>query len=363
MRILGFMSGTSLDGVDAALLETDGERLIAFGPARAVSYTAAQRRVLEAAVAMALSDRFPPFEPKAFADAEAVILETHLKLGREISEQSGPVDLIGFHGQTVLHRPDQHLTLQIGRPQALADGLQIPVVGDLRIRDMQEGGQGAPIVPIYHAALAELRGLEKPVAFLNIGGVSNITWIGPDNALEAFDVGPGNGLIDQWVAAHGLGSCDTDGRLAGLGIAHADVIRRMMEHPFFGLTGPRSLDRYDFNLDAVQSLSAEDGAATLTAFTAEAVAHAVQALPEAPRTWVLCGGGRHNKTLGHELDRRLGGCHLAEDFGFRGDFVEAEAIAFLAARSVRGLPITFPGTTGTPRPTTGGKLYRPAPAP
>lgn len=359
MRVLGFMSGTSLDGVDAAILETDGERLIDFGPARAVSYTAAQRGILEAAVAMALSDPFSPFEPQAFLEAEAVILQSHLKLGREIIEQSDAVDLIGFHGQTVLHRPEQHLTLQIGHPQALADGLQLPVVGDLRIRDMQEGGQGAPIVPIYHAALAELRGLEKPTAFLNIGGVSNITWIGPNNALEASDVGPGNGLIDQWVAAHGLGSCDMDGRLAGAGTAHAEIVRQMMAHPFFGQTGPRSLDRYDFNLDAVQSLSVEDGAATLTAFTVEAVANAVPSLPGAPRGWVLCGGGRHNKTLRHALGRRLGRCHLAEDFGFRGDFVEAEAIAFLAARSVHGFPITFPGTTGTSHPTTGGTLYRP----
>lgn len=360
MRVLGFMSGTSLDGVDAAVLETDGERSVTFGPARAVSYSADERRILETAVAVALEDGFSRSGQQVFEEAEAVILQSHLRLGREMCEQARPIDLIGFHGQTVLHRPEQHLTLQLGRPQVLADTLGVPVIADLRHRDMQEGGQGAPIVPVYHAALATLRNLERPAVFLNIGGVANITWIGADSKIEAYDVGPGNGLIDQWVASHGRGTYDQDGRLASSGTSHAGIVGQMMSHPFFGISGPRSLDRYDFSLDAVQSLSLEDGAATLTAFTAEAVAHAVRALSEVPRTWVLCGGGRHNKALRQELDHRMGQCRLAEDFGFRGDFIEAEAIGFLAVRALRGLPITFPGTTGVAHPVSGGALYQPS---
>jgi anhydro-N-acetylmuramic acid kinase len=356
MRVLGLMSGTSLDGVDAAVIDTDGEQILGFGPSRTFPYTAEERGILGAAVSKALDigpDAQFSAEVKA---AEAVILNTHAHAVRELVAE-GDLDLIGFHGQTILHRPEQKLTIQIGDPSALAGVLGVPVVADLRQRDLQEGGQGAPLVPIYHAALAKRLNHALPLAFLNLGGVSNLTWIGEGGALRAFDVGPGNGLIDQLVSQAGLGAYDVDGRLAAAGSVHEPIVEAMMGHPFFERAGPKSLDRYDFNLDPVRHLSVEDGAATLTAFSAQAAAAAVRFLPEPPRRWILCGGGRLNKVLVKELEARAGGCISADDLGLQGDAIEAEAIAYLAARSAMGLPITFPGTTGAPHAITGGVRF------
>jgi anhydro-N-acetylmuramic acid kinase len=359
MWVLGLMSGTSLDGVDAAVIETDGEHVSAFGPARTMPYQQDERVILEGAVAQALQPSFDVRNRSIFLKAEAVILRTHARLVRELIQEGAPVDLVGFHGQTVLHRPEQKRTLQIGNPAALAETLGLPVIADLRMRDLQEGGQGAPLVPVYHAALANRLDLARPIAFLNLGGVSNVTWIGEDGELRAFDVGPGNGLIDQLVAAHGLGTFDTDGRLAQAGRPQEDVVNLLMQHPFFGQTGPKSLDRYDFSLEPVRHLSVEDGAATLAAFSAQAVATAIKLLPARPSVWILCGGGRHNPALIEQLEARAGRCISADELGLRGDFIEAEAIAYLAARSCLGLPITFPSTTGISRPSTGGILHLP----
>jgi anhydro-N-acetylmuramic acid kinase len=197
------------------------------------------------------------------------------------------------------------------------------------------------------------------VAFLNLGGVSNLTWVGEDGAVLAFDVGPGNGLIDQWVSLAGLGAYDAGGRLAAQGLVQEPVVEAMMRHPFFHRGGPKSLDRYDFSLQPVEGLSAEDGAATLTAFSAAAVSAAIALLPEPPRSWILCGGGRYNKALVSQIAQRAGPCVSADELGLRGDAIEAEAIAYLAARSVRGLPITFPMTTGAPYPVSGGVCFEP----
>jgi anhydro-N-acetylmuramic acid kinase len=360
MRALGLMSGTSLDGVDVAVIETDGETVSAFGPARTMPYQRDERATLEAAVAQALKPFFDERNRSDFFEAEAVILQTHARAVRELICEGLVIDLVGFHGQTVLHRPEQKRTVQIGNPVALADALGLPVIADLRIRDLQEGGQGAPLVPIYHAALARRLGLEGPIAFLNLGGVSNVTWMGEDGDLRAFDIGPGNGLIDQLVAANGLGTFDEDGHLAQAGRSHEDIVSLLMQHPFFAEPGPKSLDRYDFNLEPVRHLSVEDGAATLVAFSAQAVAAAIKLLPAPPSFWILCGGGRHNPALVAQLEARAGRCISADHLGIRGDFVEAEAIAYLAARSSLALPITFPKTTGVGRPATGGTLYRPS---
>jgi len=359
MLVMGFMSGTSLDGVDGAVIETDGEQVIAFGPAKTVAYTADERAVLGGAVAEALRPSFRLSDRGPFAKAEAVILDTHVRLARELMGRAGAIDLAGFHGQTVLHRPDRQFTLQIGDPAALAACLGIPVIADLRIRDMKEGGQGAPLVPAYHAALAKRADLPRPLAFLNLGGVSNVSWIGVDGDIRAFDVGPGNGLIDQFVASRGLGAYDAGGRLALAGRPHENIVTELMRHPYFERFGPKSLDRYDFNIVPVSDMSVEDGAATLAAFSAQAVAASIALLPSAPKLWILCGGGRHNRALVEQLESRAGPCVSADDLGLRGDLIEAEAIAYLAARSSLDLPITFPGTTGVGQPTSGGLLYPP----
>lgn len=359
MRVLGFMSGTSLDGVDVAVLETDGDTIEDFGPTTFLAYSHSERSTIERATRDALLWDGYGKQPDSFSSASVVIHDTHLRAARQLLAKDGKrFDLIGFHGQTVLHRADRRLSVQIGDAGALARELQVPVVAAMRQGDLDAGGQGAPLVPIYHAALAETLGLMGPTAFLNIGGVANITWLGCDSELVAFDTGPGNGLIDQLIESRGAGSFDKDGAFAAAGKVDTDVVDSYLKSPFFFRTGPKSVDRYDFSLDPVEHLSIEDAAATLTTVTADAVVLAAANLPELPMNWLICGGGRHNPTLMAALADRLGNCRPIDELGLRGDFIEAEAMAYLAARSVRGLPITYPGTTGVDRPTTGGQLWR-----
>ena len=373
MIIVGLMSGTSLDGVDAALLDTDGERVLRFGPGAETPYDADQRAVLQAAVDAALAWRFEGVRPEVFAAAEAVLTDTHARAVEAACARAGiapaALDAAGFHGQTVIHVPPQAgamgrtmgRTLQLGDAAALAARLGCPVVHDFRSADMAAGGQGAPLAPIYHAVLAASSGLERPLGVLNIGGVANLTLIGTDGTLTAFDTGPGNGLIDAWVAEKTGARMDENGATAARGRVHEAGLSELLAHPHFALSGPRSLDRWAFSLDPARNLTAEDGAATLAEFTARTVALGVDGLPERPRRLIVCGGGRKNADL---LARIGHACGLpvapAEQVGWRGDLVEAEAFAVLAARTLRGLPISFPGTTGAPRPLTGGRVARPA---
>ncbi|MXP26582.1 anhydro-N-acetylmuramic acid kinase [Altererythrobacter indicus] len=360
MLVMGFMSGTSLDGVDAALLDTDGSRINGFGLTLFEGYSAQERAALEQATQDALHWNGYGEVPPSIASAAAVIESIHCRAARKLMEISGErPDLLGFHGQTLLHRPERKLSLQIGDPQVLADALGVAVVADMRQADLAGGGQGAPLVPAYHSALVEYLDLPRPVAFLNVGGVANLTFIGMGGELVAFDTGPGNGLIDQLVQARGAGNYDDDGRFAGAGKVQPDILEKLLQHEHFSGHGPKSLDRYDFPLDWAVPLSLEDAAATLTAFTADAVAMAVSSLPQAPEIWIICGGGSHNSTLMRALGDRLGDCRAADSLGLRGDFIEAEAMGFLAARSVKGLPLTFPGTTGIGEALTGGRLWRP----
>jgi anhydro-N-acetylmuramic acid kinase len=361
MLVMGFMSGTSLDGVDVAMIETDGERIGEFGPCAMIAYSAAERAALEDATHDALGWNGEGPQPASLANAAQVIEQAHVRAGRQVlSASKRRPDLVGFHGQTMLHRPERQLSVQIGDPQVLADALGVPVVAQMRQADLIAGGQGAPLVPAYHAALVHWLELEGPIAFLNIGGVANLTWVGSNGLLVAFDTGPGNGLIDQLVQLRGAGRYDDGGRIAAAGTVDHAVLEGLLSHPHFLEVGPKSLDRYDFPLDWAEQRTVEDAAATLTAFTAEAVALSARALPQPPAMWIVCGGGSHNPTLVAALSERLGDCRSADSLGLRGDFIEAEAMAFLAARSVRGLPLTFPGTTGVAHPHHGGKLWRPS---
>jgi len=361
MLVMGYMSGTSLDGVDVAMIETDGESIEGFGPALLVPFTDAERAVVVSATQDALDwDGCGP-QPASFAEAAAVIDAAHERAGLELIARAGrKPDLVGFHGQTLLHRPRRQLSVQIGDPQALADALDVPVVAAMRQDDLRAGGEGAPIVPAYHAALTRFLGLSGPVGFLNLGGVANLTWVGADGELVAFDTGPANGLIDLVVQQRGAGRYDDGGRLAAAGQVDQQVLADLLSHEHFRAQGAKSLDRYDFSLDWAWDYTLEDAVATLTAFTVDSVALAVKGLPEAPATWVVCGGGCHNPVLMQGLREKLGDCRAADSVGLRSDFVEAEAMGFLAARSLRGLPLTFPGTTGVAAPLTGGRLWRPA---
>jgi anhydro-N-acetylmuramic acid kinase len=277
------------------------------------------------------------------------------------------IDVVGFHGQTVWHRPRHRRTLQIGDGARLAAAAGIGVVADFRRADMAAGGEGAPLAPLYHAALAGA--LQKPIAVLNIGGVANLTWIGESEGepnVLAFDTGPGNALLDDWVLARTSRACDEDGRLAAAGRVDAGRVTGWLAHDFFRRLPPKSLDRdvFRFALDAIAGFSPADGAATLAAFSARAVASASPLLPAEPRRWLVCGGGRRNPVLMDMIRTAVGApVEPVEAIGWRGDFLEAEAFAFLAVRSLRGLPLTLPTTTSAPRPLTGGRLHGPLPNP
>lgn len=361
MLAIGLMSGTSLDGIDAALIETDGERDVRAIAFRGEPYSDAARAQLAAATVLALTFDRPRASPDLVAAGE-LIDRTHAlavhKLLREAGVSAADVDVIGYHGQTVAHRPDRGWTWQIGDGAVLARATGIAVVGDFRSADVAAGGQGAPLIPVYHAALAA--GLERPVAVLNLGGVANVTFIGQDDALIAFDTGPANGLIDAWVEAETGARFDDGGALAAAGRVDETVLTAMLDHPFFDMPPPKSLDRNDFTIQPARGLSAADGAATLTAFTAASVAEGLDRLPERPRRLIVAGGGRHNPTLLAMIAARTGLVPEPSDaLGWNGDAMEAEGFAYMAVRTLKGLPISFPGTTGVRVPPAGGVVSRP----
>jgi anhydro-N-acetylmuramic acid kinase len=362
---LGLMSGTSMDGVDAAILRSDGKKVFEHGPVFQLAYDDELRNVLRKALKAAANWRGGA-KPLLISDAEEVITDAHIEAVNRLLERAGleakDIDFLGFHGQTVVHEPETHLSLQIGDAQALADQTGIDVVADFRSEDLAAGGEGSPLVPLYHQALAQ--GLEgaKTIAVLNIGGVANVTLVGSDRKLDslmAFDTGPGNALIDDWMMANIGKPYDESGALASVGKVHGGLVEKLLRHPYFSQTPPKSLDRNAFSIDPIAPLSIEDGAATLAAFTAASVAHAVQHFGHEPDVWIVCGGGRHNAAIMKELSERLAGSvQLAEEVGWRGDDLEAEAFAFLAIRSFLGLPLSLPSTTGVPKPQTGGRLFR-----
>lgn len=364
MLAIGLMSGTSLDGIDAALIETDGEAMVKAVAFRGEPYSDSARAQLAAATALALTFERPRANPDMVAAAE-LITRTHVlavqKLLRDAGLSAADVDVIGFHGQTVAHRPDRGWTWQIGDGQALADATGIVTIADLRSADVAAGGQGAPLLPIYHAALTA--GLPRPLAVLNLGGVANITWIGADGELVAFDTGPANGLIDSWVEQETGARFDADGALAASGRVDEAILNAMLDHPFFGQPAPKSLDRNDFTVQPVRGLGAADGAATLTAFTAATVTEALSHLPERPLRLLVAGGGRHNPVMLRMIAERTGLVPEPVDaLGWNGDAMEAEGFAYMAVRTLRDLPISFPGTTGVPAPMTGGVQHDPASA-
>ena len=368
LRILGFMTGTSLDAVDMAVIETDGVDILGFGPAGEMKLDAETRAIIEDAIDDAMEWERGEYEPESFDDAREAVADAHMAAALSFMAVNGvkarDLDMVGAHGQTVLHEaPTPDLigrTLQLIDAQALADGLGLAVAHDFRSDDVAAGGQGAPLAPIYHAALVRKAGMTGPVAVLNLGGVGNITLVRSDGSLEAFDTGPANGMIDLLVQARTKNRLDEGGRLAAAGRVDEAVLADYLSHPYFSASGPKSLDRFDFSLAAVDGLSLEDAAATLTAFAASAVALGVARCGEQPTKVVACGGGRHNPVLLAAIRERTGvPVTTAEDEGWRGDSIEAEAFAFLAARSRLGLPISFPGTTGVAEPMTGGRIVEP----
>jgi len=368
LRVLGFMTGTSLDAVDMAVIETDGHDILSFGPAGEMKLDGETRAVIEDAIEDAFDWERDEEEPDSFEDARMAVADAHLAAALGFMAVNGvkssALDLVGVHGQTVLHEaPTPDLpgrTVQLIDAASVAEGLGVTTAFDFRSADVAAGGQGAPLAPVYHAALVRKAGMEGPVAVLNLGGVGNITLIRADGELEAFDTGPANGMVDLLVQSRMKKRMDEGGRLAAAGAVDQAVLGAYLAHPYFAASGPKSLDRFDFSLDPVADLSLEDAAATLTAFAAQAVALGVARCSEQPKEIVVCGGGRHNPVLLAAIRERVGvPVSTAEDKGWRGDSIEAEAFAFLAARCRLGLPISFPGTTGVSAPMTGGRIVEP----
>ena len=414
---VGLMTGTVLDGnVDIALIRTDGVSVQASGPWTLAPYPAGIRPLLQRALDAARAWAFEGPEPPVFAEAEAALTRAQ-SAAVQAFLASAPVaalniipSVVGFHGQTVLHRApvagQPGATRQLGDGALMASLLGIPVVHDFRSADVRAGGQGAPLSACYHAAL--LRGAPPGTAVLNLGGVGNLTWMGPngagpgrfgpdevgpnglgpdgigsdrvssdwvssdwvglggegtDRALIAFDTGPANAPINDWIERHTGAAMDRDGALARAGRVDEARLIRLLQHPYFAAPPPKSLDRFGFTAAMADGLNLQDGAATLTAFAAAAVGRALDLLPHRPTQLAVCGGGRRNPALMDALRARAGAEVLtAEDLGWRGDAVEAECFAFLAVRTLRGLPISFPGTTGVPMPMTGGTLSAPFPS-
>jgi len=349
-RVIGLMSGTSLDGVDAALLRTDGEANIEREAFLTLPYDDGLRAQIRACLGKSAA------ESKA---AERALTVAHAETVHRLLEmqgiQSKEIDLIGFHGQTISHAPEKGHTCQIGDGALLASMTGIKVVNDFRTADVKAGGQGAPLVPVYHQALAAK--MEKPVVFLNVGGVANVTYVGKNGELIAFDTGPGNALMDDWMLKKMGSKFDDGGKTALSGKVDEAVLKKLLSHPFFSAPPPKSLDRDAFASKAWEKLSTADGAATLAAFTVQSIIKAAQHFPEQLKQWIVCGGGRHNKFLMNQLQHYTNTPVLSiDELGLNGDATEAEAFAYLAVRSVRDLPISFPTTTGAPKPMTGGKL-------
>ena len=367
---IGLMSGTSCDGVDVALVETDGERLSRLGPSGYRAYTEEERALLQRAIAAAVSIAERGERPAPLADAEALVTAAHAEAVEAFLASNGilpsTVAVIGFHGQTVRHHPSRRLTVQLGNGGALAARLGIPVVYDFRAADVAAGGQGAPLVPVFHRALAKLLSRPYPIAVLNLGGVANLTYIDGEADLVAFDTGPGNALIDDFLRLRTGEPKDTDGKAAAAGRVDEKAVDRALAHPFFARCPPKSLDRNDFSDwlagATFAGMSTEDGAATLAAMTAAAVARALMFLPRAPTAWVVAGGGARNPTLMRMLQERLAPATVeaADAVGWSADALEAQAFAYLAVRSMHNLPLTFPSTTGAPCALTGGTLAKPS---
>ncbi len=355
---LGAMSGTSLDGVDAAMVLTDGETIAEFGPHAYRPYNEAERQTIRAALG-----QWP--EGAAVPAAAEVVESAHA----EVLARFAGADLIGFHGQTLAHDPGGRGTHQCGDGAVLAEVLGLPVVWDFRTIDVAMGGQGAPLAPFFHQACARFIGADRPLAFLNLGGVGNLTWVDPGvtqpdapGALLAFDTGPANAPInDLMLARLGLPQ-DEGGAMAASGRVHEDLVEAFLTHPYFYKMPPKSLDRNDFRaaLVAMDALPTQDAAATLTALAAACVARGAEHFPRPVERLLVTGGGRHNAVMMRELAARLA-CPVepVEAAGLNGDMLEAQAFAYLAVRVMRGMPTSCPSTTGVPAAVGGGQISRP----
>ena len=354
---LGTMSGTSLDGVDAAMVLTDGTRILEFGQVEYRPYSEPERVILRAGLGLWPGD--------AGVDAAAEVVET---AHAEVLARFKGAEIIGFHGQTLAHDPRGRGTHQAGSGAVLAEILGLPVVWDFRTADVQLGGQGAPLAPFFHFACARHIGADAPLAILNLGGVGNLTWINPQfaapdmpGAMLAFDTGPANAPVNDLMFARLGRQQDRHGALAATGVPDQAVLDAFLRHAYFFRMPPKSIDRNDFQglSEAVARLCDADAAATLTLAAAQAVARGAEHFPHAVTRVLVTGGGRHNATLMAMLQTVLP-CPVepVEEVGLNGDMLEAQAFAYLAVRVARGMPTSCPSTTGVAGVVGGGQISR-----
>ncbi len=357
LTAIGVISGTSMDGIDVSIVTSDGRDTVSFGAGTSYPYRDNTRRALQALIAeaeRALTDPLAELEAEVSADHLAAIRRF---IADHELDPAG-IDLVGLHGQTVYHRPQQRFTRQLIDGPGVAAALGIATVDRFRQADVAAGGEGAPFAPLYHRALAQ--GMAQPVMVLNLGGVGNVTYIDGDVVI-AFDTGPASAILDDFMLRRLGRPYDAQGELAASGRVHDGLVAAFMANPFFDRPAPKSLDRNDFHRRAqtVEPLSDADGAATLAAFTIESLVAALRHVPRAPRRWLVGGGGRLNRHFMTRLSERLGvPVEPVEAAGWDGDALEAQLFGYLAIRSVKGLPLSLPGTTGVPRPLTGGRLNR-----
>ncbi len=357
-KAIGLMSGTSCDGIDVALIETDGKNHVEAKSFMGIDYTPEQKQQIKACYGMSQDD--DKGTVKAMEKLSTILHADAVKQFLELLDTpASEIDIIGFHGQTIFHDPDNRFTWQVGDGDLLAKETGIDVVYDFRSADITAGGQGAPLAPVYHRALAS--DFEKPLMILNIGGVANVTYIGKDGQLIAFDTGPGGALMDDYMHKHTDKPYDRDGETAKAGTINKDVLLQLLSHPYFAKEPPKSLDRDAFagTFEKLNGLSVNDAMATLNAFTVSTIALSLRHVPEKPQTWLVGGGGRKNRFLMENLEKSVGGAvQPIDDTGWNGDAVEAEAFAYMAVRHLLNLPISFPKTTACPKEMTGGKLAK-----
>lgn len=358
--VIGLMSGTSLDAVDCALIETDGVDFVLPKAFLSIPYNETDRSVIRAAFGQ--KDR----SASVVKAAEEIVTDRHIEAVRGLLMQTGAKpDLIGFHGQTIYHAPRDGITIQIGDGARMARELGIDVIDDFRSNDVREGGEGAPLAPLYHAARIKSAKISLPAVILNIGGVANVTYIDEETIL-AFDCGTGNALMDDWMQKRTGARFDEDGKHAAAGKIHEEFLSAWFAHEYFKRVPPKSLDRDEWdiaalgrNVEGLKDIGTEDGAATLLEFTAGGIVRAAEHMPRNPEGWYACGGGRHNKALMTRLNERLQGrVYSVDDLGWNGDATEAECFAYLAVRSLLGLPLSLPTTTAVPNAATGGVLHK-----
>ena len=363
---IGLMSGTSLDGIDAALIKSDGVNVMHYGIPLSRPYDRHEHGILKITLSEARCEGQPTNKNTNINETSKMITDLHIEVVKTLLRQNDlspiDIDVIGFHGQTLLHNPGEGWSWQIGDGNQLSKELGIQVVSDFRKYDVSNGGQGAPLVPVYHKAVFSGRGVKYPIGLINFGGVANVTWIGSDKTddLIAFDTGPANALLDDWVRRNTDYIYDKDGIFSQHGTIHQGLIEKWINNDYFKQPPPKSLDRDYFNVDEVNSLSLEDGAATLAGFSVACLKEAINIYPKKVNNWYVSGGGAHNPTIMTMLNEVLGeNVKTLNTIGLDGDYIEAEAFGYMAVRRLYDLPITFPGTTGISSPSTGGVISKP----